>query len=261
MADKEKVNTEEVQEEGGEDQPIIPGTTYKTPEEAAKGFEEKQKMIDQQGGEIGELRGQLEETQSAIQQMQDTQTAQQKAESAVDYDKELKAIQDEIAQLDELDDNFKEKSLSLNKKAINLTRQAATEEAKNAAMQEFQKELAQRDEQQSFQQWYEQNPDFNTPEMQQRVKQQIARDKTGLTDPLVAYREVQLGDTQAENQALKEQLEETNRLLGLKKGTEETGKVVGKGQPAGEQNKTSQPKKLSGADLDTAMLEAAKNAK
>lgn len=262
--DKEAVkNTEN--EKGGEgegegnDEPIIPGTTYRTPEEAAKGFNELKTFADRQGNEIGELRSQLEETQAAIEQMRTTQTEKQAAESKVDYDAELSKIYEEMANLDDMDDNYKGQMVKLSQKANQLSRQAAREEAKNAAADDFKKALEERDQQQAYQQFYEQNPDFNTPEMQQRIKQQIAKDKTGMSDPLVAYREIQRDDAVAKAQELETELAEAKRLLDLKGGTDSTGKVVAKGQAPGDAQKTKQ-EKLTGADLDAKMREAARTA-
>ena len=86
-----------------------------------------------------------------------------------------------------------------------------------------------------------------------RIQERLANDQTGMSDPMVAYREIQRDDIAARATELEEENAEIKRLLELKKGEESTGKVVTKGQSP--QQKTKQPK-ATGADLDKGMQEA-----
>lgn len=238
----------EVNEEG---QPIIPGTNYKTPEEAAKGFENLKALSDRQGNELGQLRKQLEETQGTISQMQQSQTKSQ-AEQGPDYEAEVSKIYEQMESLDPMDDGFSKSIVKLTKQANSLEAKAAEQRALNAAAEKFQQQLSERDQQESYRQFYEANPDFQAPEMQAKIKDYLAKDRTGLSDPLVAYREVQRDEAMAKAAEFEEKLAEASRLLELKQGKNETGKVVS-GHSSGTKQK--QPK-LKGADLDAAMRDS-----
>ena len=130
---------------------------------------------------------------------------------------------------------------------------SATQRALAAAQQEFKKALDDRDVQTMHKEFYKQNPDFTTPEMQMRIQDYLDKDQTGMSDPVVAYREIQRDDAMAKLAEKEAALAEKDRLLQLKAGAESTGKVVTKGQTT--QQQTKQPK-ARGADLDRGMMEA-----
>jgi hypothetical protein len=48
------------------------------------------------------------------------------------------------------------------------------------------------------QKFLDENPSFNTPEMQARIQEYIARDKTGMADALSAFREIERDDARTE---------------------------------------------------------------
>ena len=124
------------------------------------------------------------------------------------------------------------------------------QETLDAAKEVFTKELDDRDTKATHNAFYRENPDFNTPEMQMRVKEYIAKDTTGMSDPLVAYREIQRDDAAIKAQQLEEENVELKRLMELAKGADETGKVITKGQAPSQ---TTKPPKATGADLDQGM--------
>jgi len=114
-----------------------------------------------------------------------------------------------------------------------------------AATEAFRSELDNRDIRSAHQSFDESNPDFRTPEMQQRIKEYIANDKTGMSDALVAYREIQRDDVASKAKELSDQNEELMKRLNLKKGTDETGTVILKSQ--GTQSQTTQTKTTGAA--------------
>ncbi|MBW2094215.1 MAG: hypothetical protein JRI80_04935 [Deltaproteobacteria bacterium] len=246
------------------------GETYlgdwKTKEEAEKGFASMKELLDRQGNELGLLRKQTDFFQ---QQLQTLTSQQQPAASGKrqesgkpqgpDYSKEIAKIQDEMAQLDPDEPDYGATFAKLHQKSLDLVAQQAKQEALTAAQAEFQKVLEERDIQKMQEEFYRENPDFNTPEMQQRIQEYMAKDPTGMSDPMVAYREIQRDDAMAEKARLQAELEEKERLLALKKGEDITETVVTKGQsPSGQQTKQT---KVTGADLDKGMLEALRRAK
>ena len=260
MAEKDQTQDPAVNPEstndGANDEPYIPGTSWKTKDEAAKGIANQKEFIDKQGNEIGQLRSQVQEAQKAIEQMQKSQTDTQAAASKTDYDAELNTIYEQMEQLDDMDDNYKKDMMALTRKANQLSQKAAEERAANKAAEQFQKTLDERDQQQAYQQFYDANPDFTDPQMQQRIQDHLAKDKTGLEDAMTAFRTIQRDDAAARVAELEKEVAEKNRLLEIKEGAAGTEKVMTKGQSNAEAARTKQPK-LSGADLDAEMLKAA----
>ena len=163
-----------------------------------------------------------------------------------------------MAKLDSADENYNKDMLSLMNKSNTLSRKAQHEETMAAATSAFKKELDERDTKSTHNAFYRDNPDFNTPEMQMQIKEQLANDQTGMSDPLVAYREIQRDVAMGKATQLEEENAELKRLANVSEGAQKTGKVVvTDGQSA---TPTPQPK-LSGADLDKAMLDALQNVK
>ena len=242
-------------EEGAEIQPIIPGTSFKTPEEAAKGYSELKQLVDRQGNDLGYARKQLDQTQKMLQESMQKPT-EAKAPGP-DYDGELAKIDKSIASLD-LDDDDYSKSLSkLNREARSLEAKKVETRTAEKMMKQFEKTLTERDSQQSKQQWLDSNPDFNSDEMQSAIQQKMTADRSGMIDPILAYREIQQEQMSGQLKAEQEKSAALEERLKLKEGAQQTGKVITKGQST--QATTNKPK-LKGADLDAAMNEAYNNA-
>lgn len=247
--------------------------SWKTKEEAVEGFANMQKKMGEQGNEVGALRKQLEYNQQLINELQTkTATPAQPAKpEGPDYGaeiegvhKELSSIQSKIEGLDPVDEGYSKELSSLLKqssklqaKSTALAAQAARMEAINAAKELFKKELDERDIQSTHRAFHEKNPDFNTPEMQARIREYLANDTTGMSDPLVAYREIQRDDAMEKATQLEAESAELRQLLKLKKGADETGTVIAGGQTV----PPTKPPKARGADLDRGMAEALQRAK
>jgi hypothetical protein len=122
------------------------------------------------------------------------------------------------------------------------------EKTLSAASEFMKKELSERDVRTAQETFYANNPEFNTPEMQARIKAYIAKDRTGMTDPLVAFREIQRDDIAAKATALEAENTEYKRLIDLEKGKDKTGKVVTKNGGSGSQGTPHQ--KVIGQALD-----------
>jgi len=228
---------------------------YKSMDAAEEGFNNLQKTLDSQGSELGNLRKQVDFFQ---QQMQATQQkpaqSQESPTPKTDYDKEIKALEKEKKSLDVDDPDYMQRSSDLDSKIRLLDRQKTTEEVLSAAQSHWQKTLEERDAQERNRKFYEQNPDFDSPEMQARIADYIAKDQTGIEDKVSAYRMIQRDDAMAVAQQKQQELEEKERLLSLKRGEESTGTVIRKGGQSTNQ-KTNTPK-AKGKDLDRGMLEA-----
>lgn len=255
--------TEQKEIPGGDeglDQPFIPGTAYKTAEEAAKGITELNSLLGKQGNEMGTLRKQVETLSEVLKTV--TAQKQEKAEpkeAAPDYDNQVEAINNQIMGLDPLADGYQKDLAVLITKSQKLAAMGQHDKTLNAASDIFKKELDERDIKQTHKEFFSKNPDFNTPEMQARIKEKMASDTTGMSDPLAAYREIQRDDIAAEVQQIKAERDELAKRLDLMEGKNQTGPVITKAQVPGRQQ-TSKPQKATGADLDAGMraaLEAA----
>jgi len=255
---------ETMQQEGGsqEVQPIIPGTTYRTPEDAAKGFQELKNLVDRQGSELGMTRKQLEQSQklldSAMAKGQTTAKAQPEKPAGPDYEAELTKIDQAIEKLDVDEPGYTKQLAALNRKSREIIAKQVEERTSQTLMSKFEETLAQRDTMQGQKAWQEANPEFQSPEMQMMIQEHMARDRTGVMDPILAYREIQQQQMTQQMKALAEEKAELENRLKLKEGAAQTGKVITKGQST---QATTQPKtKLKGADLEAAMLNAYQNA-
>ena len=187
-----------------------------------------------------------------------TETKKAEPEPLPDYGKDIQKIQEKIEGLDPDDVGYTKELAKYTGQIAKIAMTAGSEQgARNAieaAQSEFSKVLNERDVQDMHKNFYQQNPEFKTPEMQVRIQEYMANDPTGMSDELVAFREIQRDDAQTRAQELEEQNAELQRLLDLKQGEEESGRVVTKGQSAAQQ-KTKQ-KKLTGPELDQAMWDA-----
>lgn len=233
--------------------------SWKTKADAAEGLKNLQTKLSEQGNLANTLRAQLESSQAAIQdlhsKLQGIEAGKQ-AGAAEEADKALQAEQKKITEqikgLDPVDEDYSSKLVSLINKSNALAAQRQHQETLAAATNTFKKELDERDIRNAQQEFYRKNPDFATPEMQAQIKQYMDKDETGMSDPLVAYREIQRDMAVKRAQELEAQNLEMQNLLNLKKGTDETGTVIQKGQ--GNQGGQTKPKKVTGAERDKGML-------
>lgn len=253
--EKADAKTDDGTGEPKKDQPYL--GTWKTKEAAEEGFSNMKKLLDQQGNELGTLRKQTDYFQKQLTGMQQgQQQTQQQAQQGPDYGKEMKALQKQMTELDPDEPDYQKQLGQLIMSSNQLAAQNATQQALTAAQAEFKKALDDRDVQTMHKNFYKENPDFNTPEMQMRIQEYLGQDQTGMSDPVVAYREIQRDDAMAKIAGYEQAIAEKDRLLSLKKGEESTGKVVTKGQST--QQQTKQPK-ARGADLDRGMMEILQN--
>lgn len=254
----ETKGTEKVTEGEGKETEAYLGS-WKTKEDAAEGLKNLQAKLSEQGAEAGDLRKQMEDGQSLMQEMQEKlnvaeQSNRQKAsdDQAAGLVSEQDKINKQISDLDPVDEGYSQKLMKLIGKSNALTAQQQHEQTLGAATQAFRKELDERDVQSAHRAFNEQNPEFSTPEMQAKIKEYIAKDKTGMSDALVAFREIQRDDAAMQLQEISKQNAELMERLNLKKGTDETGNVIIKSQGTQE----SKPQiKLKGADRNKGMMD------
>ncbi len=231
--------------------------TWQTKEAAEEGLANLTGKMDAQGNEVGTLRKQVDFFQKQFEgTQQQPAKAEPEAPKGPDYGAEMKAVQTEMSKLDADDPGYQKDLGKLVIKSNQIAAKQATQAALEAAQAEFTKVLDERDVQSMHKSFYRDNPDFNTPEMQMRIQEYLANDQTGMSDPMVAYREIQRDDIAARATELEEENAEIKRLLDLKKGEEATGKVVTKGQSP--QQKIKQPK-ATGAALDQGMRDVLAN--
>jgi hypothetical protein len=243
--------------EGGTDEPYL--GSWKTKEDAAAGLSSLQTKLSEQGSEAGTLRKQVEDGQSLMSEMQGRLDAAEKTAKSAASDRDAKGVlseQDNIAkqitELDPVDEGYSKNLMALIGKSNALAAKGQHSQTLQAATDAFKKELDDRDVKSAHQTFYDANPDFNTPEMQARIKDYVSKDRTGMSDNLSAFREIQRDDSMAQALELTKQNKELIDRLDLKKGTDETGKVILKGQDQNTKTKTN----LKGADRDKAMMDA-----
>ena len=239
----------------------IGGTPFKTPEELASGYISLQKKLGEQGNELGSVKKEHEslkgQTETLANLLKETlgkgggdSKGKAKEEPGVDYGTELAAVEKQIQELDPMADGYQKTLASLVSKSNKLTAAQTKEEVLKASHSVLTKELGERDVKAAHQKFFEQNPTFNTPEMQAKIKEYIAKDPTGMSDSLSAFREIQRDEALAQAKTLGDENAEYKKRLDLAKGTDETGKVIVKGQPL----TPGAPKpKATGKDLDDGM--------
>lgn len=242
----------------------IAGTGFKTAEELAAAFIKEQgqrtnleKKLGEQGSELGSTRKQAETLANTLKEVLTKKEASTKP-AGTDYDTELAVVQKQIQDLDPMTEGYQKTHSDLVAKAIKLAASSQHEKTLNAAGEMMKKELSDRDVKAQTKAFHDANPTFATPEMQARIKEYLANDKTGMSDPLVAFREIERDDARAEAQAIANKNAELQKALDLEKGKGETGKVIVKGQ--GPQQVTKQTK-VTGAERDALMAAALANVK
>ncbi len=227
----------------------VAGTEFQTPEELAAAFlrEKEQranleKKLGEQGTELGNLRKQTEMLMQTLNSVAakgagKSEESKQQA-SAIDYEKEQANIEKQIAELDPADDQYQIKLGKLIRQSNALTAQAQHEKTLSAASQIFKQELEERDVKATQKMFLERNPDFNSPDMQMRIKEAMANDQTGMLDPLAAFFQIQRDDAIMAAKAAADEKAELMKRLELAEGKQKTGTVITKGQsPGGAQTK------------------------
>jgi len=259
MAKTEAEIAAEAAAAGGADEPVIPGTTYKTIEEAAKGISELKAFNDKQGNELGTTKAQLEQANQSIAAMSPSAKAEaeakaaEKAAATPDYEGQLAEIDTAIEKLDVDDPTYTKDVNALNRQARTIERERAKTETQVAMNSQFEKHLKSQNAATSETNWRAANPAFDAPEMQEAINQHMANDTFGIQDPVLAYREIQLAEAQKQSAALAEQNEEFRVRLKLKSGEEKVGVVTTEngGTPA-----VTKPAKVTGEELDAGMSAA-----
>lgn len=233
---------------------FIPGTSYKTWDEFAKGHGELKTKLDSQGNELGQLRGQAQTLAESLKEALTKGAATPPAtppadgDKAAEYETKAAGIQAEIEKLDPMDDKFSSKQAKLISDLTKFTAMAQHEKTLGAAKGFFKEELTKRDTGAAQQKFLDANPSYNTPEMQTRIKEFMATDRTGMHDPMSAFFALQAADIAQTNIATAQENAELKKLLELKKGEEKVGKVYVPGQPPGP---PPPPKdRLTGKDAD-----------
>ncbi len=96
-------------------------------------------------------------------------------------------------------------------------------------------ELAEREAAKSRQQFLRDNPRFDEPETQQRIRDFLAGDATGMHDEISAFFKLQADESAAQLDSAASQNTEMRKILELQQGKDSTGRVMTKGhspQPA-----------------------------
>lgn len=230
---------------------FIPGTSYKSVADLVKGHSELKGKLDSQGNELGALRKFAETVEPIVKGALNKKEAPAAAAPAgPDYEAEIAAVQSQIKDLDPMADNYQKTLADLVAKSNLLVAKAQHEKTLNAAGEMFKKELSERDSKAAKDAFLRDNPSFSTPEMQARINDFLAKDRTGMEDPFSAFRKIQADDAQIEADRLAAENAEMKKVLELSKGKETTGKVVVKGQTPTQPTK---PPKATGKDLDAGM--------
>jgi len=239
----------------------IAGTSFKTPEELVAAYLKEmdqrtnlEKKLGEQGNELGYLRSQAETLTATLKETLAREQKASEVEKPVDYATEIATVEKQIQELDPMADNYQKTLASLVAKSNRLVAAEQHEKTLNAASELMKKELSKRDMKSAQQRFYDENPTFNTPEMQAKINEYITNDRTGMHDPFSAFYQIQRDDTILEAKRLADENVEYKKRLDLAKGTGETGKVIVKGQSPGQQQ-TKQPK-VTGKDLDAGMAAA-----
>jgi len=232
--------------------PYIPGTNFKTKDEAAQGWNSLNEMKGKQSNEIGALRQQVEMQQQVIASLTPAQQAAQEAAQGPDYETEIEGIYGKMEGLDIDAPDYGKQITQLTRQSNQLTAQMQHDRTLKTAMGKFQEELGSMKKEGQYNKFYEQNPEFKTPEMQARIKEYVANDPTGLSDSLDAFRAIQRDDLAAKTEELTKRNAELEKLVALKGGTDSTGTVITKAQSV--QTKNEPP--LRGAALKQAQVDA-----
>lgn len=220
-------------------------------EAAEKGLANLQGKMSAMGDETYTMRNQLAEANSTIANMQ-SQAATQQTSATSEAETELAEVQQEMMNLDDGAEDYHQNMMALSNKSNALSMEIQHNKTLSAARGIFTEELNKRDTKAIHNQFYDQNPDFNKPEMQEQIQQRIANDRTGITDSVSAYREIQRDEAIAALAALKEKSANQENLLKVAAGEQNSGNVETGNQTPSQttQNRTSR------ADIDKEMKQA-----
>ena len=248
--------TEEIKENASDENYL---GSWKDKETAATGLANMQQELGRKGNEVGDLRKQNESLASAIEALK-TQGVKPSAASqaaAPDLSNDLQEVQTQMLSLDPVDANYTANMVALMNKQSALSAQIQHEKTLRVATERFTEELSKRDAEMTTREFKKANPEFETPEMQAKIQQHIAADRTGMVDALVAFREIQRDEIMQQAKGLIEENEKLKKLADLKQGTDSTGNVfTGSGQSPQKPTKTT----MTSEERDAAMLAAVMDA-
>ena len=229
---------------------------WKDKDTATVGLKNLQGIMAKKGDEVGDLRKQVSQQLDTIEilKQQNVPAAQQQSP---DLQAELKAVQSEMMKLDTVDVEYNQNLNSLIQQQGTLVAEIQHQKTLAESTVAFKNELNKRDEAAAHKAFFNANPEFNTSEMQNLMQQRIADDPTGMTDHLVAFREIQRDQAMLKATEMAEENKKLTELAKLKGGTDSIGKVyTGSGQTPQKNVKVTQ----TTAERDAAMLEAVRNA-
>lgn len=227
---------------------------WKDKETAEAGLANMQGKMDEIGNEVGTLRQQSARDAGVIETLK-SQNVNPPAQEAIapDLSKELQEVQTKMLSLDAVDENYTADMVALMNQQSALSAQIQHEKTLAVATERFSEELSRRDVESTTKDFKKENSSFDTPEMQAKIQEYIAADKTGMVDSLVAFREIQRDEAIEHGKALSEENEKLKNLANLKQGTDETGNVfTGSGQSPQKSQKTTR----TNAERDEAMMAA-----
>lgn len=230
---------------------FIPGTNFKSVADLIKGHTELKGAFDKQGNELGQIRSQAqmlaESLKEAISKGVAPKGATSPDDKASEYDAKAASIQAEIEKLDPMDEKFSSKQAKLVSDLIKYTAMSQHEKTLGAAKGFLKEELATRDSVASQQKFLDENKDFNTPEMQTRIKDFLAQDRTGMHDNMSAYFAIKAADAAQIATAATTERDQIKEILKLQHGKDSTGKVIPKGQSPGT---VTNPQRVTGEEAD-----------
>jgi uncharacterized phage infection (PIP) family protein YhgE len=230
---------------------------WKTKEDADKGLASLQSLLGKQGNEIGQLKDGMSKISS--QMAPQTPAAPDAPDKNAEYIAEMEGIDSDVKKLDPLEDGYAENLATLMKRSNTLSAKMQHEKTLAAASELFQEELDNRDNKAVQTAFFDANPDFQTPEMQVKIDEKIAEDKTGLLDPLAAYWAIKSDESQAKAADLAAENEELKKLSEITDGANKTTKII-TGPGSGAAQTAAGKTKKTGAELTQGMLEAVKAA-
>jgi len=237
--------------EGTEDKNYL--GNWKTEEQAKEGLGHLEAKLAEQGNEVGYLRKEVEGLRNRPAPLPPTPEPE-----VPDYAEEISAIQGKIVDLDPDDVGYQKTLAGLLSQSNALIAEASKAATLTEATRVFKTELDERDTQAIESAFHKNNPDFNTPEIQRQIEERMNLDPTGMTDALVAYRELERDNATNRATQLEEENAELKRLATVSEGANQTGKVEVTGG-ASPPLPPAQPK-LTGDALHAAMLKAAQEA-
>lgn len=218
---------------------------------AETGLGNMQTKMTSMGDELGGLREQVATANQTIADMQNQQVQEATAVTS-QFETDLSSVQEKMLALDDADPDYHQNLVSLMGQSDALSRSIQHEKTLNEARNIFKEELDGRDVRATHQEFYKDNPTFNTPEMQSQIQQRLAQDPTGMGDSLSVFREIERDTAMQHAKDLEEENANLKRLANVAEGAGMTGRIVTTGQSPPQTQNT----KLSGADLDNAMLAA-----